>query len=79
MRLGKLTVGLLGVLFFMAGLHCLSGHLPGMTGQLIKHNQVQDLEVYAYFYSEVGDIRDFLDDEQGKYGKEALQNLNLIK
>ncbi|MBU4184647.1 MAG: hypothetical protein KKI12_10595 [Proteobacteria bacterium] len=50
----------------------MSGRIPGSTGMLITRNQNEDLEVYAYVYSEIGDLEEFLDDENGKYGKTAL-------
>ncbi len=69
----KLAVGLALMGGFVAGLHLFSARMGGATGDLITRNRVEDLEVYAYVYSEVGDIDEFLDDEDGKYGKAALE------
>ena len=47
--------------------------MAGIPGDLIDRNQREELEVDAYFYSEVGDLSEFLDDEQGRYGRRALR------
>jgi len=68
----RLVLGLAFLVAFIIVLHCMSGRIPGSTGMLITRNQNEDLEVYAYVYSEIGDLEEFLDDENGKYGKTAL-------
>ena len=74
----RLVLGLAFLVAFIIVLHCMSGRIPGSTGELVTRNQNEDLEVYAYVYSEIGDLEEFLDDENGKYGKTALrQSLNL--
>ena len=74
----RLFLGLVFLVAFIMVLHCMSGRIPGSTGLLIARNQSEDLEVYAYVYSEIGDLEEFLDDGNGKYGKAALyQSLNL--
>lgn len=72
LRWFKLAAGLALIAGFVGGLHIASAHMGGATGDLITRNRVEDLEVYAYVYSEVGDIEEFLDDEEGKYGRAAL-------
>lgn len=69
----RLVLGLLFLAVFIMVLHCMSGRIPGSTGMLITRNQNENLEVYAYVYSEIGDLEEFLDDENGKYGKTALR------
>lgn len=69
----SLVLGLVFLLSFIMVLHCMSGSIPGSTGMLITRNQNEDIEVYAYVYSEIGDLEEFLDDENGKYGKTALR------
>ena len=49
--------------------------MTGETGALIEHNRALDLEVYAYVYSEVGDLGEFLDDEEGRYGESSMRAL----
>ena len=71
----RLALGLALVAAFVVGLHHLSARLTGETGALIEHNRAGDLEVYAYVYSEVGDIGEFLDDEEGRYGESSLRAL----
>ena len=68
----RLVLGLACLVTFIIVLHCMSGRIPGSTGELVTRNQNEDLEVYAYVYSEIGDLEEFLDDENGKYGKAAL-------
>ncbi|MFC1520925.1 hypothetical protein ACFL6Y_00810 [Elusimicrobiota bacterium] len=46
-----------------------------MAGELIQRNQAEDREVYAYVYSDLGDILEFLDNENGRYGASALRRL----
>lgn len=69
----RLALGLAFLATFIAVLHCVTGHIPGSTGTLIIRNQDENLEVYAYVYSEIGDLEEFLDDEHGIYGKKALR------
>ena len=65
-------LGLSGLVLFLVALHHGSRHLSGTAGQLIDENEKNNREVYAYVYSEVGDLSEFLDDENGRYGKAEL-------
>ena len=56
---------------FVAGLHLVTPHLGGSTGMLIESNRSHDREVWAYFYTEVGELEEFLED--GRYGKRAAE------
>ena len=67
-----LVLGLVAIAAFVGLIHLSTIHLGGATGRLIEENRQKDLEVYAYVYSEVGDLEDFLDDDAGKYGRAAL-------
>jgi len=69
----NLFLGLILLLSFIIALHCISGRIPGTIGKLFKKNQNENLEVYAYVYSELGDIKEFLDDKNGKYGKTTMR------
>jgi hypothetical protein len=71
----RLALGLALVAAFVVGLHHLSARMTGDTGALIERNRALDLEVYAYVYSEVGDLGEFLDDEEGRYGESSLRAL----
>jgi hypothetical protein len=71
-RWNYLLLGLVSVALFMTLLHRLSARMTGFPGELIERNQRQQLEVDAYFYSEVGDLSEFLNDEQGRYGRHAF-------
>lgn len=72
-RWNYLLLGLVSVALFMTLLHLLSARMTGFPGELIERNQRQELEVDAYFYSEVGDLSEFLNDEQGRYGRHTFQ------
>ncbi len=72
-RWNCLLLGLVSVALFITLLHQLSTRMAGIPGDLIDRNQREELEVDAYFYSEVGDLSEFLDDEQGRYGRRALR------
>ncbi len=72
-RWNYLLLGLVSVTLFITLLHQLSTRLAGVPGDLIDRNRREGLEVDAYFYSEVGDLREFLDDEQGRYGRRSLR------
>lgn len=67
-----LILGFATIALFVGLLHLGSVRLGGATGRLIEENRQKDLEVYAYVYSDVGELEDFLDDEAGKYGRAAL-------
>ncbi len=67
-----LLVGCFAIAGFVSLLHIGSAHLGGEAGQMIEENREKDIEVYAYVYSDVSDLEDFLDDESGKYGRTAL-------
>ncbi len=71
-RWNCLLLGLVSVALFITLLHQLSTRMAGIPGDLIDRNQREELEVDAYFYSEVGDLSEFLDDEQGRYGRRSL-------
>lgn len=63
-----LLLALGGVVCFLVVLNQLSGELT-----LIDFNRHKGIEVDAYFYSELGDLTEFLDEKNGKYGKRALE------
>ena len=66
-----LLAGCATIALFVAGLHRITPHVGGATGAMIESNRSHDREVWAYFYTEVGDLEEFLDDEEGRYGKRA--------
>jgi len=68
----RLILGFAAIAVFVSLLHLGSIRLGGATGRLIEENRQRDLEVYAYVYSEVSELEDFLNDEAGKYGRAAL-------
>jgi hypothetical protein len=68
-------LGLLALMAFVGLLHWATPHLGGQVGLLISENREKGFEVYAYFYSEVGELSDFLDDESGRYGAAAFRRM----
>lgn len=63
-----LALGLAVMALAVVGLHQASSSPD--TG-VVAQSRVQGLESDAYFYTEVGDVRAFLDDE-GRYGSESI-------
>jgi hypothetical protein len=62
-RPGTLLILSLGAVFcFVIVLNLLSSRVA-----VIENNRIQGLEADAYFYTEVGDLEDFLDEVNGKY------------
>lgn len=64
-----LILGFAAIAAFVVLLHLGSVFLGW---EMIEENRQRDLDVYAYVYSDVGELEDFLDNEAGKYGRAAL-------
>jgi hypothetical protein len=64
-----LLLGLCAVVCIVVGLDYLSGEVTQ-----IEHNRRLDVEVDAYFYTEVGDPEEFLDNSNGRYGQEGVSH-----
>lgn len=47
--------------------HRLSPLIPGTAGEIFRRNKADDIETTALVYSESGDVRDYLDPENGRY------------
>jgi len=63
----RLGLALIGVAAFITVLHLLSPRLPGTAGDIFRSNVDKDIEATALFYSESGDIREYIDGRNGKY------------
>ena len=72
LRWCKLILGLALLLIFGMVAHRLSPKTPGIAGEVFSHNRAGDINASANFYSEVGDLNEFLS-EEGKYGA-AIQS-----
>ena len=55
------------VALFVAVAHWLSPRLPGTAGVLFRDNVAENIDAAALFYTEAGDVRDFIDERTGKY------------
>jgi len=53
---------------FIAPLHFVSPLMPGNIGKTFINNRDKDIETTALIYSESGDINEYLDTENWKYG-----------
>jgi hypothetical protein len=60
-RVARLLLGLCVLVSLAVGLDCFGGEVSQ-----IQHNRQLDVEVDAYFYSEVGGLEEFLD-KSGRY------------
>jgi len=69
----RLLFGFVVMAGLIVSLHLCRSSLPGIVGQVIRHNIDHEIEANAYFYSDLGDISAFLDDEKGKYGRKSLE------
>ena len=61
-RWGALAVGLASMAVAVVALH----HASSSTSDVLVRSRAEGVETDAYFYSEVGDVGEFLDDE-GRY------------
>ena len=52
-------------------MHVFSPRLPGAAGAVYRRNVARDVEATALIYTESGDVRDYLDDEGGRYAAPA--------
>ncbi len=62
-----LILGLICVAVFVSLVHFVGPRLPDAAGDVLRNNIEQDIDATGLFYTEVGDLNDFLDDENGKY------------
>lgn len=50
-------------------LHWVSPHVPGAAGRTYSNNLSLKSDPRALFYTEVGDVSEFLDTRHGRYGQ----------
>lgn len=53
----------------IALLHWVSPHVPGAAGRTFSNNLKLKSDPRALFYTEVGDVSEFLDTRHGRYGQ----------
>lgn len=64
----KLLGGITAIALFVGLAHWGSPKLPGAAGKVYRQNVEQQIEADALLYTEIGPIREFLDERDGKYG-----------
>jgi len=63
----KLLAGLALAALLVVMLNIASAHAPGTAGGVYKNIIERDIEASALFYTEVDDVAQFLDEENGRY------------
>ena len=63
----KITIALVAISLFIAMASWLSPLIPGVAGEVYRHNVRQDIEAGALVYTESGDVEDYIDPVRGKY------------
>ncbi len=72
----RFGLALAAVPLVVALLHHASLHAPGSVGRVYKNNTRRDIDARALFYTELGDVSNFLDKEHGRYGQPNLARAN---
>jgi hypothetical protein len=67
-RVLLLGLGMVSTVGVIIALHFISPWLPGTAGTVFKNNMEQNINAEALFYTEVGDVTEFLNQETGRYG-----------
>jgi len=65
-----LLAGIAGIILFISAMTYICPKLPGMAGEVYRNNLNNNIEATALIYTESGDVYDYLDTENGKYGFE---------
>ena len=65
-----LGLGLGGLAVLVVALATVSPRLPGPAGTMFRRNVAEDIEATAFIYTESGDVRDYLDEEHGRYARD---------
>lgn len=63
----RLVLILSVVVVGIVALHRYSDRLPGPIGQMYRHTAEKEIDAAALFYTEAGDVRDFIDETNGRY------------
>ena len=63
-----LGLGIVSTVGAIIALHFISPRLSGTAGIVFKNNLEQNINAEALFYTEVGDVKEFLNQETGRYG-----------
>ncbi len=64
----RLAVAIAAIAGCAVVLHLISPRLPGTAGELYRRNVAEDVPATALVYTESGDVRDYLDPDEGRYG-----------
>ncbi len=63
----RLALAATALVLFLAAAHRLSPCLPGPAGEMFRRNRDHGIDAGALFYTESGDVRDYLDQKNGRY------------
>ena len=63
-----LGLGIMSTVGVITALHFISPWLPGTAGTVFRNNMEQNINAEALLYTDVGDVKEFLNQETGRYG-----------
>jgi hypothetical protein len=64
----RLAAGVVLLALAVAGIHATTTRAGGPAARVWTHNVRRGLNASALFYTELGDVREFLDARGGRYG-----------
>jgi hypothetical protein len=74
-----LAASLLALVAFLVLAELASPKLSGPAGMVYEQNRSRDLDASALFYTEVTDVREFLDVDRGRYGIDRRPRLKFVQ
>ena len=74
-RVLLLGMGLVSMVGVIIALHVISPWLPGMAGTVFKNNMEKNFNAEALLYTEVVDVKEFLNRETGRYGIDLSRSI----
>ncbi|MFH2205148.1 MAG: hypothetical protein ABIJ96_18715 [Elusimicrobiota bacterium] len=63
----RLALAAAALALFLAAAHRTSPLIPGAAGNIFRRNLDRRIDAAALFYTESGDVRDYLDQKKGRY------------
>ena len=78
-RMLAFVLGCMAIALFIATISYISPNLPGAVGEVYRNNLANDIEATALIYTESGDVADYLDTSNGKFGLKLDISGHLVK